>query len=290
VEEPFSQRMGLTPVRRVIQVDSIDDELRNLLWNDFIQQVVKYKYHLINLLIMSDTIFRYNLVKFVNDLWFNFFKKTEERSLSIDSFIDTHVKYAYQSLLWYRVYDFIEFIANRFPSERTSNNFVLACNSTLERELSAYRFVGKRIVPITSKEEIAEVEEALSITKQFTPHLDRALDLLANKKSPDYANSIKESISAVEAICQLITGNKKPTLGEGLRQLESRLGGLHPALRNAFNSLYGYTSDAQGIRHALLGESNLDVEDAKFMLISCSAFIDYLFAKARKAGIELTHK
>src|SRR6266567_3196072 len=87
---------------------------------------------------------------------------------------------------------------------------------------------------------------------------------------------------------QLITGNQKATLGDALRQLENKLGGgIHPALRNAFNSLYGYTSDAQGIRHALLGESNLDVEDAKFMLISCSAFIDYLFAKARKAGIEL---
>jgi len=103
---------------------------------------------------------------------------------------------------------------------------------------------------------------------------------MASKKSPDYANSIKESISAVEAISQLITGNQKATLGDALRQLENKLGGgIHPALRNAFNSLYGYTSDAQGIRHALLGKSDLDVEDAKFMLIACSAFINYLVVK-----------
>jgi hypothetical protein len=86
----------------------------------------------------------------------------------------------------------------------------------------------------------------------------------------------------------LIAGNQKVTLGDALRQLENKLGGsMHPALRNAFNHLYGYTSDAHGIRHALLGKSDLDVEDAKFMLIACSAFINYLVVKADKAGIQL---
>ncbi len=62
---------------------------------------------------------------------------------------------------------------------------------------------------------------------------------------------------------------------------------LHPALKKAFDSLYGYTSDADGIRHALLDEPNLDSEDAKFMLVSCSAFINYLISKSSKAGIKL---
>jgi hypothetical protein len=85
----------------------------------------------------------------------------------------------------------------------------------------------------------------------------------------------------------LITGNPKVTLGDALRQLENKIGTLHSALRNGFNSLYAYSSDAEGIRHGMLGESGLDVEDAKFMLIACSAFINYLAAKADKAGIEL---
>lgn len=62
---------------------------------------------------------------------------------------------------------------------------------------------------------------------------------------------------------------------------------VHPALRGAFQKLYGYTSDADGIRYALLEESNLDFEDAKFMLVSCSAFVNYLKAKAAKAGLNL---
>ncbi|MCD6238197.1 MAG: hypothetical protein J7K51_02530, partial [Thermotogae bacterium] len=117
-------------------------------------------------------------------------------------------------------------------------------------------------------------------------HLKRALDLLANRKSPDYRNSIKEAISAVEAICNLITKEKKATLGQALKRIEDKVS-LHPALKNAFSNLYGYTSDAEGIRHALLNEPNLSFEDAKFMLVSCSAFVNYLISKASKAGIKI---
>jgi hypothetical protein len=62
---------------------------------------------------------------------------------------------------------------------------------------------------------------------------------------------------------------------------------LHAVLKQAFQKLYGYTSDAQGIRHALLDEPTLDVEDAKFMLVSCSAFVNYLVVKVQKAGIKI---
>jgi hypothetical protein len=124
--------------------------------------------------------------------------------------------------------------------------------------------------------------------KPVATHLKRALELLSDRKSPDYRNSTKESISAVEAICGLITGNPKAELGQALKEIErGNKVKLHGALSGAFSKLYGYTSDAGGIRHALLDEPNLYFEDAKFMLVSCSAFINYLVAKSSKAGIEL---
>jgi len=67
-----------------------------------------------------------------------------------------------------------------------------------------------------------------------------------------------------------------------------KVGGLHPALSGAFDKLYGYTSDAQGIRHGLMEEANLALEDAKFMLVACAAFVNYLLVKADKAGINLS--
>jgi len=63
--------------------------------------------------------------------------------------------------------------------------------------------------------------------------------------------------------------------------------GLHPALRKAFSNPYEHTSSAEGTRHALLDEPTLTFDDAKFMLVSCSAFIKCLVSKASKAGIIL---
>lgn len=58
--------------------------------------------------------------------------------------------------------------------------------------------------------------------------------------------------------------------------------GLHNGLRNGFSAIYGYTSDADGIRHAMLEEAALDEADAKFFLVSSAAFINYLKAKRAK--------
>jgi hypothetical protein len=274
MEQSFSQRMGIKPIRNIIQVDSMDDELRKGLWNDIYQNFWWKK---------NWGVFK-NLI---NDLWTDFFKKLIDEAPAHEVLLQT-IRNLYFSLEWNEVYDFIEFIVNRFDGEYDINQFVKACNITLKKTRSAYRIIGKKIVQITSDQEIDEIEEALNTSKKYTQHLNRALELFADNKAPDYRNSIKESISAVEALTKLITGRTKTTLGEALSLLENKLGSFHPALRKAFSNLYGYTNDAQGIRHALLGESELDVEDAKFMLIVCSAFINYLVVKADKAGIELS--
>ena len=123
--------------------------------------------------------------------------------------------------------------------------------------------------------------------KTVAIHLNSALEKLSDKESPDYRNAIKESISAVEAISSQIAGKDKAELAEALKVLSEKIE-LHTALRQGFIKLYGYTSDADGIRHALLEETKLDFEDAKFMLVACSAFINYLKVKASKAGMDLT--
>jgi len=95
---------------------------------------------------------------------------------------------------------------------------------------------------------------------------------LSDRNKPDYRNSIKESISAVEYIVGKITG--KHTLGNGLK----KLGKVIPkTLKVAFEKLYAYTNDVGGIRHALNdAKENVTFKEAKFMLVVCSAFINYL--------------
>jgi hypothetical protein len=54
---------------------------------------------------------------------------------------------------------------------------------------------------------------------------------------------------------------------------------MHPAFETALSKMYGYTNDAQGIRHSLLSEPTLDADDARFMLVICSALVNYLKTK-----------
>lgn len=282
----FSQRKGIKPVKSVVQVDSMDKELRNSLWNALSIYYWDKMENCGHLSSCEDINFLFKL------LWYSYLKKPLD---TLDDYWQRtygEIREYFFQCPWNEVYDFIEFIANMYKDEYNSTSvnkkFMDFCNSIFKRELSAYRFINGKIAQITSEEEITEIEEALESTKtqKSAPHhLKRALDLLADRKSPDYRNSIKESISAVEAICNLIAKNSKATLGQALKEIEKKVE-LHPALKKAFDCLYGYTSDAEGIRHALLDEPNLDFEDAKFMLVSCSGFINYLVAKASKAGIK----
>jgi len=283
----FSQRHGYTPIKSIVQIEGIDDELRNGLWS-----TLKVHYwDTISRSSFSDSYLRSsysgsryflsdpensNLAKLCQDLWLHFFKFPLDTLPDIWQEVYERLRKFFFSCKWFEVYDFIEFAPQWHPDQKLAEQFMRETNALLEREVSAYRFVDKRIARIVSPEEIDAVEAAAKVkVGPVREHLDQALKLLADRRSPDYRNSIKESISAVEALVRSITGSEKGTLGDLLERL-GRDGAIHPALEGAFSKLYGYTSDADGIRHALLDEDRVTFEQAKFMLVACSAFISYV--------------
>ncbi len=113
-------------------------------------------------------------------------------------------------------------------------------------------------------------------------HLRKAFRLLSDKNHPDYKNSIKESISAIETACKIITNKPNASLGAALNELKKNKGiYIHEGLINAFEKLYGYTCDSNGIRHALYNEDEKSTfDEAKFMLVACCTFFNYLKAKS----------
>lgn len=183
---------------------------------------------------------------------------------------------------WNSIYDYIELLFRwqdiiDFDKTLKLNEI----NRILKEENSAYRVSQNGLVlPISNEEELESIHEAN--TNPYTPvneHIQRAIYLF--KKEPaDYANSIKESISAVEALCQIIIGDEKATLGKAIKKLKEKGIIIPPALEGAFDKLYGYTSNEGGIRHALSeGDTSPTFDDAKYMLVSCSAFVNYLISK-----------
>lgn len=277
----FSQRLGILKIKNTIQLDSIDDDLRIGLWNVLHQECWEELDRRVSRFGGSSETIK---EVFYPQLWRDFFIKALDDLHVHDPRASIFVREWFFSAKWYEVYDFLEFVAVNFPFRDYRLRFTTRCNMMLKRELSGFRFVETWLTPITSEEELESIERAIENEDKFSSvrvHLKHALALLSDRKQPDYRNSIKESISAVEALCKLATDKSRATLDEALTQL-SRQYPLHPAIRKAFSALYGYTSDADGIRHALLIENALDLDDAKFMLVCCSAFVNFVLEKISK--------
>lgn len=278
----FSQRMGLTPKEFPLQVDSLDDETRMDIWNVFYKNF------------RSSNHWRYlSQLKpeegvFWEIIWSNFFGK--DLSL-LDDLEDLYGKIrsfiVNEKNKWYCVLNLCEFII-QIPTKK-SESFGEFLNIVFERNNVAYRVIGSEIAPITNDQEIQAIKTAMTLPDQLAgarTHISSALQLLSDRENPDYRNSIKESISAVEAVCMVLVGDESASLGKALKHLENNGIKIHPSLKNGFSSIYGYTSDQGGIRHAMIEEGSVVTqEDALFMLVSCSAFCHYLQQKGSQAGI-----
>jgi hypothetical protein len=133
-----------------------------------------------------------------------------------------------------------------------------------------------QLQPIIDEAEIASIEHAVDGGgNAVKSHLETAIRLLADRSAPDYRNSIKESISAVEAAVRTYTGGDD-TLGAAIAKMQKSQP-MHPAFASALSKLYGYTSDEGGIRHSLTDEVTAPTQaEAQFMLVACSAFINLL--------------
>lgn len=187
----------------------------------------------------------------------------------------------------HKALDLVEYIIKTGPDE-SIKELIQYLNWSFKKENVGYRVIGKEITPITTPIEIDSINEALQTPYQsITTLFDTALSLLSSKTNPDYRNSIKESISAVEAICKLISGKSNGTLGKALKTIGNKHP-IPPALQEGLSKIYGYTSASGGIRHALIkNDTTPTFADAQFMLVSCSAFVNYLVAIAAERNIPL---
>lgn len=189
-----------------------------------------------------------------------------------------------KSTPWYRKLDFIEFVLDNIKTTSTAayDYFVKDLNWQFARLNFGYKIVADQVIDSISEEEVKSIEKAVNHkSANIKEHFARALELYSQRPEGDYANSIKESISAVEYICRELTGTNK--LGEALNTFEKKGLPIHPRLKEAFEQLYAYTNQPNtGVRHALMdnaGSYSPGPEEALFFLITCSSFVNYLTVK-----------
>lgn len=278
----FAERNGFA-LEKTIQIEDMDRALRNRLYN----AVHKF---------LEPSPFINDELKYVIDKLGYRVEATAQKNWH---WIDTLLQRTISDIPWYMPYEIIElfFEAKRNYCSRCEydcyergscdeivwfKGVTAELNKIMEQEKSGYRFLNDKFINITSEEELTEISQATdSPYESVSTHFRKALTLYSDRKNPDYENSIKESISAVEAMCCIITGatGSQATLGNTLKKLEANGVMIHSAMKAGFEKMYGYTSDADGIRHGGIDFTNASAEDAKYMLVSCSAFVNYLVEK-----------
>ena len=264
----FSKRHGYRDVREEVQVERLDEKTRDRLWNVFYEEVVN---------LHSDVrgVSPYaGYSDFSKSVWTEHLYQRRDEYPSQTEGIVGFQKEIVTSAQWFKVMDFLEFTSQYFSSDELESKL----NSVLEEEKSAYRLVEGEVVPITDGIELESIEEGIEKTRKYEgvrEHLEQALAHFSDEKDPDYRNSVKESISAVESMAQIVVGNDDASLGTALSRLESNRG-LNGKLKASFKKLYGYTSQEESIRHGDAEESEMSFAFAKFMLVNCHAFVNYL--------------
>jgi hypothetical protein len=287
----FSQRNGLLPADTLVIRNSMPTEVQNAIANCFNMMWEQLDYtrkqcHRCRDL-TQEVIEREIWIHFLNQRIDTFSSRGQYR-LASDLVIsnDTYV--------WYRKLDLVEFVLRcldhiietaQYPLpeiDQIKDKFVKALNFEFSRLNYGYRVVDNEIIEITSESEREAINKAVEESKNnVKQHLKQAIVHYATRPEPDVRNSIKESISAVETVCRELTGES--SLGAALNKLASNGIKVQNQLRTAFTQLYAYTNNSgTGIRHALMDDTGgymPSKAEAYYMLVACSAFINYLHMK-----------
>lgn len=284
LHQTFSRRYGYEPLPKAMQLESLSEELRIDLWN-LSRRLLLAKTHVFS----SMTFFTGAGDRFVERVLGRLMKRPEDE---IDTGYEPTMNFIRKLVLqgnFYSVLDLLEITANDHACEE---QFAEEVHDLFEHHAAPYRFDIShspfQFTPRGSKEQGEAIQQAVDTLRQVhmdgaSAHLRKATEAMNGGR---YADSVANSIHAVESVARQIDPKAAKTLGPALKSLKDRGVLPHEALAKAFRALYGYTSDEQGIRHALLerNEANVGLDEAMFMYAACASFAAYLVSKHRQVS------
>ena len=276
----FSQRYGYEKIKDIVQKESIDDDLRNKLWNLWFETFGDY--------MRGSGYYRDEIIGSYKAYWQYYFNNRIDELPYKPERTREYIKEYFFECEWNRIYDFIEFslsVIKAYSSSFYRTGFNSECiNRILERELAAYRVVNNKVVETTSEGEIQLIEETLLNTnndsfKIIHKHLELAFNSLYNRNNPHFDKAIEESIKATEATYKIILNEKgKLTGGEGAKKLQKEYkdNSIEYDIFEMFKKTYGKYSEL--IRHGNEKNKNIKFEEAKLMFNMHISLINYLLS------------
>jgi hypothetical protein len=289
--EPFSIRVGARQVP-VLGLREIPNSLRIGLWNTFAPWLLEHT-------MFGDEPKR----RFQGIYSFHATNWPVDEAYSLDHVRKRLKKWFMDEAPWYSAYDFVQGVPDlvwhgldnpniaRFKQDNPQGyqyamGLIRAYESTLNAMLARhgapYQYRDGLLLPVTNEHELAEISlaiEQLPFADART-HVETAAQLLSARPEPDYRNSIKESISAVESLLWDSIGHKGEKMIVLLNEFEKKYAvEVHEAFKQMVVKLYGWTSDDSGVRHGISGEVTVGHTEARFALVMCSALVNFLAQK-----------
>jgi hypothetical protein len=213
----FSERFGFASPTGDLKPEQMPDGLRNGLWQACIETFFEKTHYFVDYGEAYDADFKH----YAKLIFADFFRKSTDQMPSRAESVLGAIRKWYFDAKFYEVYDFLEFLAAfGNPAGRDKQRpfsvglFASLCNKVLARERAAFRFSGAVLVMITNEEELAEIGRSLSENPAAAvrEHIKRATEMYSDRVAPDFRNSVKESISAVEAAVRFVTWQRPSPL------------------------------------------------------------------------------
>ncbi|HJV84147.1 MAG TPA: hypothetical protein VJ698_01625 [Noviherbaspirillum sp.] len=137
------------------------------------------------------------------------------------------------------------------------------------------RLGRKHTVDVTTRAQVVLGDPRLASARK---HYDKALQFFRSPSKPDYENTVKEAVCAVEAAGKsLFPGAKASTLGDLAKWLSSAKEVSVPkALIQTITGIYAYRSGGDGIGHGGSSGGAATMEVAEYVLAVCASQIIYL--------------
>ena len=278
----FSERYGYEQLPGPMQLQQLSDDLRREIWN-----IIRVNLSNNRKAGDFDYYFDQDFVRFIERIFGKLLKIPEDE---VPTDYENALKLFKQMILtgsFDQILSLIELIAN---NDSDNLRFARRIAKLFDSHAAAYWLDVTRkpykFFPRSNPEQGDAVQQALKIVGEggmtgASVHLRQAAEHINTQQ---YADSISDSILAVESVARIIDPKAENTLGPALKSLEKAGVVNHPALKAAFLKLYGYTNDEQGIRHALLDKDSPDVglDEAMFMFGACASFAAYLVSKHRQ--------
>ena len=285
----FSQREGKVPLPEPMQLEYIPRRFRQFAWKSIEEEISRLTDYTSD----PDDPGSYYEVSSFHDITDSYhFNVLEKPHDDIRYGLQKNSQFVRDNIwngTYHEVLTLIEYILrDERCSESLYKNLVNAFDTTSIAYYVADKGGLPTIIPRPSHEAGEATKQAIEMIHEggmdgAATHLRQAAEHI---NTGQYADSIADSISAVESVARRIA--PKRSLGEALKSLEKKGLLKNNQLKEGFEKIYTYTNSEEGVRHALVFKDApaVGLDEAMFMFGACASFAAYLTNKHRQTEAE----